>query len=397
MKNLKRIGGLLCLATVIALVGCGGNNTPATTTPAQTTTTTTGATQTQKFTVTFNAQGGSAVQAQEVNAGQKATKPADPSKEGFEFDGWYKEAACENVFDFATETVSANVTVYAGWIDSSSATTKTAKFYWNYTGAPAEVYDTKTFKDGGRITNKPTDPTRTGYVFDGWYKEAACTNAFAPNAKYTGDQNFYARWLKAFTMEAEDTQLTGITPTIENQGVVSQSGDKLGSNFSGNVSGKNLIRADENSSGGKFVCGCMNLEEGYLDFEFTADKADDNAILELKVCAEFWGFVLTPETFKVLVNPEDNDDTSIIPHIRSRRHTAQTWRQPLAHRHRLPQQACIAIHERMSGKSGRQAHLESDLPHHQRTLSEEHHAHYGRPYQACLRLAQGIHVDYGRR
>ena len=311
MKNLKRIGGLLCLATVIALVGCGGNNTPATTTPAQTTTTTTGATQTQKFTVTFNAQGGSAVQAQEVNAGQKATKPADPSKEGFEFDGWYKEAACENVFDFATETVSANVTVYAGWIDSSSATTKTAKFYWNYTGAPAEVYDTKTFKDGGRITNKPTDPTRTGYVFDGWYKEAACTNAFAPNAKYTGDQNFYARWLKAFTMEAEDTQLTGITPTIENQGVVSQSGDKLGSNFSGNVSGKNLIRADENSSGGKFVWGCMNLEEGYLDFEFTADKADDNAILELKVCAEFWGFVLTPETFKVLVNPEDNDDDSV--------------------------------------------------------------------------------------
>ena len=112
-------------------------------------------------------------------------------------------------------------------------------------------------------------------------------------------------------MEAENTQLTGIEWSIELDDVVTQSGDKKGSNFSGNVSGKNLIRDDENASGGKFVWGCMNLEEGYLDFEFTADKADSNAQLNIVLSAEFWGFTLTPQTFKVLVNPTSNSVPSV--------------------------------------------------------------------------------------
>ena len=112
-------------------------------------------------------------------------------------------------------------------------------------------------------------------------------------------------------MEAENTQLTGIEWSIDIDGVVTQSGDKRGSNFSGDVNGKNLIRNDENASGGKFVWGCLNLEEGYLDFEFTADKADANAKLNIVLSSEFRGFTLTPDMFKVLVNPVDNDDDSI--------------------------------------------------------------------------------------
>ena len=44
---------------------------------------------------------------------------------------------------------------------------------------------------------------------------------------------------------------------------------------------------------------------------FTADQADDHAKLYLVLSVEFWGFEITPESFKVLVNPTDNDDDSV--------------------------------------------------------------------------------------
>lgn len=66
------------------------------------------------YTVTFNTAGGSAVASQTVTSGAKATKPADPAKEGFTFDGWYKDAAFTTAFDFNT-AITSDVTVYAKW------------------------------------------------------------------------------------------------------------------------------------------------------------------------------------------------------------------------------------------------------------------------------------------
>lgn len=41
---------------------------------------------------------------------------------------------------------------------------------------------------------KPTDPTRTGYEFKGWYKEKACTNAWDFTKPITEDRTLYAKW-----------------------------------------------------------------------------------------------------------------------------------------------------------------------------------------------------------
>lgn len=72
------------------------------------------ATTPSTYTVTFNTDGGSAVASQTVTSGAKATKPADPAKEGFTFDGWYKDAAFTTAFDFNT-AITSDVTVYAKW------------------------------------------------------------------------------------------------------------------------------------------------------------------------------------------------------------------------------------------------------------------------------------------
>ena len=64
-----------------------------------------------EYTVTFDSNGGSAVDAQTVEYGQKATKPADPTKEGWRFLGWYDG---EEEFDFDT-AITENITLTAHW------------------------------------------------------------------------------------------------------------------------------------------------------------------------------------------------------------------------------------------------------------------------------------------
>lgn len=63
-------------------------------------------------TVTFDTDGGTAIPDQSVRVGAKAEKPADPTKEGYTFDGWYEEDSFTTVFDF-DNPISADTTVYA--------------------------------------------------------------------------------------------------------------------------------------------------------------------------------------------------------------------------------------------------------------------------------------------
>ena len=69
------------------------------------------------FIVTFDTQGGNAIASATAVSGGKVVRPADPERSGFTFGGWYKESACTNAWNFATETVTANVTLYAKWTE----------------------------------------------------------------------------------------------------------------------------------------------------------------------------------------------------------------------------------------------------------------------------------------
>ncbi|HIW75931.1 InlB B-repeat-containing protein [Gordonibacter sp.] len=73
----------------------------------------------QKFQVTFESNGGSAVAAQEVESGATVTKPADPTREGYTFAGWFADEALTKAWDFATDKVTAKTTLYAKWTTQS--------------------------------------------------------------------------------------------------------------------------------------------------------------------------------------------------------------------------------------------------------------------------------------
>ena len=66
------------------------------------------------YTVTFDSNGGSSVAKQTVASGKTASKPADPTKEGYTFGGWYTDKELTEAYDFGT-AVKKSITLYAKW------------------------------------------------------------------------------------------------------------------------------------------------------------------------------------------------------------------------------------------------------------------------------------------
>ena len=113
------------------------------------------------YTVTFQSEGGSEV-ASQIRANTPADRPADPTKEGYTFIGWYNG---ESEWDFETP-VTADLTLTAKWqFNRYTITFDTA--------GGSEVPSIT--QDYGTAITPPAAPTRTGYTFAGWDKTIPAT------------------------------------------------------------------------------------------------------------------------------------------------------------------------------------------------------------------------------
>ena len=70
-----------------------------------------------KVTVTFDSNEGTAVDSQLVPVGDKVAKPADPTKKGYTFSGWFADEDCTKAYDFdaAVDGTQPEFTLHAGW------------------------------------------------------------------------------------------------------------------------------------------------------------------------------------------------------------------------------------------------------------------------------------------
>ena len=148
-------------------------------------------------TVSFNSQGGSAIDSQRVVIGGYATKPAtDPTKEGYDFVYWAKDTAGTNEFRFNTTPINANITLYAKWTE--------------------KICNVTFYSDGGNAVEKqnvgygdktifPEIPIKDGYTFEMWRTRTEVTdedsgttkyqyNEFDFNTPVTNDITLYAKW-----------------------------------------------------------------------------------------------------------------------------------------------------------------------------------------------------------
>ena len=97
----------------------------------------------------------------QVAHGETVAQPTDPKKDGCKFDGWYKDAAGTQAFNFATDTITDNTIVYAKWTPyetkvepkveaNADPASKTVEITVNVEAAPAEL-------DGATATLNFTD------------------------------------------------------------------------------------------------------------------------------------------------------------------------------------------------------------------------------------------------
>jgi len=160
-----------------------------------------------KFTVEFNKQDGSLVETKKVDYNTTMTAPIAPTRTGYTFVGWYKDAEGKTPWNFATDKVTTDTELFAKWNINSY----TVKFDSQGGSAIDEIkanYNT--------MISQPTVPTRTGYTFAGWYKDAAGQTPwnFATD-KVTSDTTIYAKWSLngpiVNQIDENDTKISGTT------------------------------------------------------------------------------------------------------------------------------------------------------------------------------------------
>lgn len=145
-------------------------------------------------TVRFESNGGSTIENQIVSYGELIQKPENPVRDGFVFQGWYKNIDRTEQWDFERDTVTENMTLYAGWnVDTTvvvDENTEATTILWGVGAILAVIIvciivllctvKRVTFETGcrrkikpvyvlcGRKLTEPPKPTRYSAEFVGW-------------------------------------------------------------------------------------------------------------------------------------------------------------------------------------------------------------------------------------
>ena len=131
-----------------------------------------------KFAVTFNTDGGSDVSSQSVVPGETVTRPQDPTKSGYAFDGWYLNGS---EYDFSTP-VTSDISLTARWLECYTVT-------FNSNGGTSVSSQSVV---PGKTVTRPQDPTRSGYYFNGWYLNGSKYDFSKP---VTSNVTLSAQWI----------------------------------------------------------------------------------------------------------------------------------------------------------------------------------------------------------
>ena len=220
--------------------------------------------ETKSYTVTFDTLGGSSVPSQSVKHGYKVNKPENPTKPGFTFEGWYVD---DEKWSFSGHSVTSNMTLTAkyseksfvitydlqggeffgypniitkakyndvislpnvykfgctfdGWTINGKKVDNTFTYKYDYDITIVANWKVNTFsvkflnKDGssifnpinvvyGEVINLPSNPTKDGVSFDGWYLDPGFYEKFIEGSTMPNeDLILYAKWVTTITFDS---------------------------------------------------------------------------------------------------------------------------------------------------------------------------------------------------
>lgn len=171
------------------------------------------------FTVKFDTKGGtpSTISDQTVKYGQKAYKPTDPRKTDCKFDGWYTSPDYTQKWDFANDSVTKDITLYAKWIEK---VTLHCDFQGGTRGSDTS-YTAKAYP--GEKAKMPWwgGITREGYSFIEWNDKPDGTGKSYPHTIDSitmpdHDLTLYAIWKKLDVIKVSFDAQGGYFPDIDN-------------------------------------------------------------------------------------------------------------------------------------------------------------------------------------
>ncbi len=140
------------------------------------------------YIVDFDSNGGSRVSSQKVEEGERVSRPSNPTRDCYDFVGWYTNASLTKKYDFSTP-VTSDMTLYAKWEDNGTCR-ETYRVKFDSNGGTSVA--TQRVDEGDRAT-EPRDPTRSGYTFLGWYLNG---RRFSFNTRIYEDITLEAKWEK---------------------------------------------------------------------------------------------------------------------------------------------------------------------------------------------------------
>ena len=163
-------------------------------------------------------------------AGEETVKlPENPTKEGYIFDGWYWDdgiwAQPFTAESLLEQKLESDMAVYAKWLEED-ITKRTFKVTFDSMSGSAVEPVTALY---GTLVQKPSDPTRTGYVFVGWFKQADLSEEWDFSSDtLTENITLYAKWVsesdasgcdiltaEGFDFDAEGKTLSIKTPNSQ--------------------------------------------------------------------------------------------------------------------------------------------------------------------------------------
>lgn len=238
----------------------------------------------EKVSITFDLNyEGSTSSLVEVEKGRAVSKPADPQRDGYQFQGWFLDKNMKDAYDFST-LVEADFTLYAGWLDSSK-TYFTVTFDLNYEGSKNMTM--KVEKDDYLIL--PDAPTRDGYEFVNWFLDKTCNDKFKVVTPITSDLTLYAGWIRQYVFEAE------YIPSIE---------DMSGAGYSGTATGLEMIKSDDGKAKASNSHYVTYLYANNITLTYDIESEEDvkDAKLVLRLSAEVMDISFTYSEYNVKVN-----------------------------------------------------------------------------------------------
>jgi len=134
---------------------------------------------TTKYKVTFNTNGGSSINDQNIESG-KTISSVSTTKEGCTFAGWYTDSSLTKSFNVTTP-ITAATTLYAKWNVTITFNTNSGTAITSQTIASGEAIST-------------VSTSRSGYDFAGWYTDSELKNEFDVATPITKSLTLYAKW-----------------------------------------------------------------------------------------------------------------------------------------------------------------------------------------------------------